>query len=216
MCVAALLLFFSPSVDAKKREVLPTLGPPAEVIGSPFWSSHEDFPSDALVRGSQGTAGIRLSVDAAGHVYRCVVESSSGSASLDTVTCTNALKRAHFNPARDEQGQPIYGSYSFYTTWMNPNVRLKYATAFDRLDVVLTVNRLPSGSSLMIWIRQIVEADGKISACHATDQRVDEALVRAACNFLATQETKPVGDADDVPVRAVVATSVGFKVGSTH
>src|SRR4051794_29076574 len=67
----------------------------------------EDYPPEALARNQQGNVGIRIRVDETGAVRDCVVQESSGYASLDVQTCRLVWMRAKFRPARDTSGKPI-------------------------------------------------------------------------------------------------------------
>ncbi len=72
----------------------------------------EDYPLRALRNQEQGTVGLLVKVNEEGKVYECEIVSDSGSNSLNTAAC-DGMKRARFEPAMDEAGQPIK---SYYTT----------------------------------------------------------------------------------------------------
>lgn len=76
-----------------------------------------DYPEDALQRNEQGTVEARLHINARGFVSRCVIVSSSGSASLDSATCSILSRRARFEPALDGQGVPTTGTFQQHITW---------------------------------------------------------------------------------------------------
>jgi protein TonB len=54
-------------------------------------------------------------------VKGCEVTASSGSSDLDAATCANVAKRARFNPATDESGARVAGSYSSAVRWEIPD-----------------------------------------------------------------------------------------------
>lgn len=58
----------------------------------------DDYPMRALRNEEQGRVAIRMTVDPAGAITRCVVTSSSGSATLDDATCAIAQRRLRFLP----------------------------------------------------------------------------------------------------------------------
>lgn len=65
-----------------------------------------DYPVAALERREEGTVTLQLTVGTLGRVRACNVTSSSGSPTLDTVSCKILEKRALFTPARDSSGRP--------------------------------------------------------------------------------------------------------------
>jgi periplasmic protein TonB len=69
--------------------------------------SADDYPADAQRNGEEGTVQVELAVDARGHVSGCRLLRSSGSATLDTVTCRILERRARFTPARDAAGKRV-------------------------------------------------------------------------------------------------------------
>lgn len=97
-------------------------GPPAIVpaeptipLGSIF--SDEDYPPDALRRGSEGSVRFRLTIDAEGMPSNCSVEMSSGDPDLDDHTCLLLMSRARFRPARDVTGRAIEGTLESSVDW---------------------------------------------------------------------------------------------------
>jgi protein TonB len=79
-----------------------------------------DYPSAALRAGDAGVVGFRLEVDAGGKVTNCTVTSSSGSALLDSTTCTLLRRRARFTPAEAAGGVKIPSSYPSRIRWTIP------------------------------------------------------------------------------------------------
>jgi len=69
----------------------------------------DDYPEDALRAGSYGRVSLHLQITAEGRVSACSITETSGSRSLDTVSCSAAKHRARFQPARDTQGRAIAG-----------------------------------------------------------------------------------------------------------
>ena len=84
------------------------------------WATTNDYPSRALREERAGTTGFRVTVGTDGRVTDCQITSSSGHPDLDEATCTNVKRRARFNPATDENGQPTTGSYSNRVRWVIP------------------------------------------------------------------------------------------------
>jgi len=69
--------------------------------------SADDYPAVAQRNGEEGTVQARLDINARGRVERCSVIRSSGSASLDQVTCDVLRQRARFAPAHDANGKAV-------------------------------------------------------------------------------------------------------------
>jgi TonB family protein len=70
----------------------------------------DDYPSEALNRGQQGTAQFLLLIDEKGGVAACHVLKASGVPALDGMGCAVIRERAKFKPARDSTGKPIRSS----------------------------------------------------------------------------------------------------------
>jgi TonB family protein len=86
----------------------------------PAYFSSDDYPAAALRARGEGEVRFRLEVDRIGRVTSCTVTSSSGSAALDSTTCSVILRRARFVPARDAEGRPVPDSVSGSIVWTLP------------------------------------------------------------------------------------------------
>lgn len=82
--------------------------------------SDEDYPAEAVRNREQGAVAFRLSVGADGAATDCEVTGSSGSALLDSTTCSLLMARARFEPARDSKGGPTPDTYSGRIIWRLP------------------------------------------------------------------------------------------------
>jgi len=80
----------------------------------------DSYPPEALRRGEQGRIVAVLSIDRGGGVTNCRVVSSSESAALDQETCRLALRKMHFKPARDVDGNRIPSKYTLPVRWVLP------------------------------------------------------------------------------------------------
>ena len=76
-----------------------------------------DYPPEAWREDMEGMVGYQLSVDADGSVGDCTITESSGHELLDTLTCRFAVERYRFEPARDEDGNPVAGTFFTYADW---------------------------------------------------------------------------------------------------
>lgn len=119
--------------DAPSAPALPDLPPrpvPAPdrslagrgVRGNPGTAFGDDaYPPDAIRAGEQGRTTALLRIDASGTPISCAIKTSSGSPSLDAATCSIALRRARFDPAREAQGKAISSTYTLPVRWVLPD-----------------------------------------------------------------------------------------------
>jgi periplasmic protein TonB len=85
------------------------------------WVATNDYPASALSQEREGTSAFRLLVGKDGRSKSCVITSSSGHKDLDSATCAALMRRARFNPALDENGNPIESSYANRVRWQIPS-----------------------------------------------------------------------------------------------
>ena len=83
--------------------------------------SDDDYPESAKSRGEQGTTSVALTIGTDGRVAGCSINSSSGSNTLDSTTCSVIKRRARYSPAKDQNGQPIQGTGSARIKWVLPS-----------------------------------------------------------------------------------------------
>ena len=79
--------------------------------------TNDDYPLAARRAGLEGTVYFRLDIDAEGRPSACTITQSSGHAVLDDATCPLLMKRARFNPARDDTGKAVAGSWNSRFRW---------------------------------------------------------------------------------------------------
>jgi len=79
-----------------------------------------DYPAAALRTEQQGQVDVVLDVSREGRVTGCLVTSSSGSSSLDSTTCALFVRRARFEPARDQSGNAIPDRVRTGVIWSLP------------------------------------------------------------------------------------------------
>ena len=84
------------------------------------WATPDDYPAADLRREHEGTARFSLAIGTDGRVSGCTILASSGWPGLDAATCNLISKRARFNPATNEDGQPMIGSYTGSIRWVIP------------------------------------------------------------------------------------------------
>ena len=102
---------------------LPPLVDPVDAtpLGNPAnWITTADYKSSWIRREYTGTARFTLQIDATGKVSGCAITGSTGYSALDEATCVLLQRRALFNPAKDNEGQAVAGSYSNSVSWTIP------------------------------------------------------------------------------------------------
>lgn len=89
--------------------------------GPAGWVTTNDYPLRALQRGWEGNVRYALDVGRDGKVNDCRIVSSSGHDVLDEAACRIIERRARFNPAKDDTGSAIAGTYTGAVTWLIPD-----------------------------------------------------------------------------------------------
>lgn len=84
-------------------------------LGDFFRSS--SYPSQALRDHDTGQVGIALLVDETGKVRDCMVEETSGFATLDTMSCSILIQYAKFHPAIGNDGKPAKSASFHRISW---------------------------------------------------------------------------------------------------
>ena len=76
-----------------------------------------DYPIEAWNAGEEGGVSYKLTVNALGQPTDCIITESSGSVALDKKTCEILMMRARFDPAHNDAGQAIAGTYVDKMRW---------------------------------------------------------------------------------------------------
>ena len=84
-------------------------------LGDLFRSS--SYPSQAIREGETGRVGIALLIDEAGKVRDCMIEETSGFATLDTMSCYTISTHARFDPAIGADGKPAKSAVFQRINW---------------------------------------------------------------------------------------------------
>jgi len=79
--------------------------------------SGSDYPFQAIRENESGTTGFILMIDETGKLEDCMVEETSGIATLDAMACAVLVQRAKFTPALDTAGRPIRSVYVSRIHW---------------------------------------------------------------------------------------------------
>jgi len=79
--------------------------------------SDRDYPDMAFTKDMTGRTEVLLLIDEAGVLKDCSVESTSGIASLDVMSCQVLRQRAKFRPAIDAAGKSVKGVINSAIRW---------------------------------------------------------------------------------------------------
>jgi TonB family protein len=82
----------------------------------------DDYPSEAMRRGQQGTVRFSVTVGTNGRVVDCLITQSSGFTELDEGTCRLARRKLRFNPGRQNGRAVAMNSVPFGITWTLPGI----------------------------------------------------------------------------------------------
>lgn len=177
------------------------------------WFEFRDYPMKAFEKNLEGITRFELMVSPQGNIASCKITSSSGHEELDTTTCFLAQKRVKFRPARNGDGEAVWGLYRSQAIWAIPDHRL---TAIPAPDLEVTLNQLPAGTvkPAAVKLAYAVDASGNRSSCTMMPDSLKQpqVLVDVGCKqLLESADHKPVLGPNGQPVPAVVTGAVLFK-----
>ena len=89
--------------------------------GPTGWITNDDYPRAGITRELEGVAGYRLVIGSDGRVDECQITGSTGHTVLDRATCQLIERRARFEPATDQTGRTVVGTYDGQVTWDIPD-----------------------------------------------------------------------------------------------
>jgi TonB family protein len=75
------------------------------------------YPQQAMMEGNRGLVGLALLIDEAGKVRDCMIEETSGYATLDTMSCYTITTHARFDPAIGADGKPVKSAAFHRINW---------------------------------------------------------------------------------------------------
>lgn len=84
------------------------------------WITDNDYRTSWINRGYSGVASFSLEISASGRVSDCRITQSTGHDALDAATCRLLTSRARFEPAKDNTGNSVAGTYSNSVNWTIP------------------------------------------------------------------------------------------------
>ncbi|BDD68053.1 hypothetical protein Sj15T_30740 [Sphingobium sp. TA15] len=151
---------------------------------------------DAARAEIEGTTVFRLEINSAGVPQRCIITTSSGSASLDNATCDKLMVRARFTIPKDARGRSVSDIYNGRITWRLPDTN---APA-----------RLPSIPHMM-KVTFYVNPDGTTSDCIATLNDVEPGPPEICATQVLNRHFPVQNDASGKPVRQKLRMVMGIE-----
>ena len=158
--------------------------------------SLHSYPVEALINKEQGIAKVRVSVDAAGRLTACRIETSSDSAIIDRETCAALNARARFAPGVDAKGHRINSTLLISAAWVLPEASI-----------------LPFKDSGM-RIVLAYDAKGKAQTCRV-EKLFDSVIEGDACALIADQQKQLVENelAGKTPINREIIFEEGQLIG---
>jgi TonB family protein len=160
------------------------------------WINMYDYPNRSIQDEAEGITGFHLTIGIDGLVSSCEIMQSSGDPALDLATCSNITRRARFQPALDDAGNPTTGIYNNRVKWQIPEDP-SYAIQIDTLNTSphlsggynIYLNReypafaraLRQGGEVTVAVD--VSDMGRARACTVTQSSGFAALDAQSCNI---------------------------------
>jgi TonB family protein len=182
--------------------------------------TYRDYPASALDSNEQGTVGILIRVSKNGHVNDCVVEQSSGFASLDAQTCRLVWLRAKYKPAHDRRGRPVASEAQERVTW-----RIAGDESSPGQSVVGSISGLISPDDYppqaldrseegTVGIILHIDANGAVGGCTVEKSSGWEVLDAQTCRLLSLRaKFEPARDRQGNPTASNYHTRIKWQIG---
>ena len=103
------------NIDAINRQRVAKAAQPRRPLRNLFNSG--SYPEQAMRQNETGRVGIAMLIDETGKVSDCMIEETSGIATLDTMTCLVITANAKFEPAVGTDGKPVKSAYFHRISW---------------------------------------------------------------------------------------------------
>lgn len=176
------------------------------------WFEFKDYPMKAFEKKWEGVTRFELLIAPDGKIATCKINSSSGHEEFDELSCHLAQKRVKFSPARDANGQAVWGVYRTQAVWAFPEHQL---SAPPPPDIEVSLNKIPDGAKEppAVKLAYSVDASGNPSSCTMMPSSLQQpqVLVDLACKQLLESMPKaPVITPAGQPVAAVKTGAVLF------
>ena len=178
-----------------------------------MWLRAPEYARDGLGRLDTPGVRIEMTVDENGDPVSCNIIASSGTKALDDIFCLVPMRRAHFKPARDENGQPITSVFS--TNFYSRFDQHSHGPAWT--DYTLTVSKLPAIPHPVTVVRIVTDAAGHVESCTLETPSGADQLDRLACSYTRSNVVLAAPlDRNGRAVRALRLTSIGFAAGGAR
>lgn len=187
---------------------------PAAPVEPNTWFTSKDHPKTALAVADRGFIAYMIDVSPDGTALRCETQEKGD---LDRKVCDIVMKSARFQPAKDDQGRPVFARHEGVASFLMPGNNERRP---DRSKLAVAVDTLPGGAASPAYARVafLVDETGGISHCAsmAGERRrfmqTVEALGPAACEALA-KDYKPAPARNDTgaAVPSVQSAMVRFE-----
>ncbi|MBL8647615.1 MAG: TonB family protein [Sphingosinicella sp.] len=175
----------------------------------------DDYPTASIRRNEEGATLSLVVVDPQGKVVRCETIVSSNHPLLDQAAC-KAIKRARAKPAKDRNGEIVYGAFKRWNLFFMPAPGSRPNSPFpESVDVEYIVNRLPDGSPpyAISVVNVVVDAQGTAESCDIAHSGGAPALDAIACDQgVRALHLTPIMVTPVMPVRSVQQFKIGFVV----
>ncbi len=110
-----------PTPTSQPGPTAPGLTPKRATPRNSGWIDDSDYPRRAILVSAEGTVAFRLVIGTNGQVSSCELTRPSGHRALDDATCRLISRRARFDPATDETGSKVLGTYTGSVKWELPD-----------------------------------------------------------------------------------------------
>ena len=182
--------------------------------------TYRDYPADALDSNEQGTVGILVRVSKKGQVSDCVVEQSSGFASLDAQTCRLVWLRAKYKPARDRRGRLVPSEAHERITWRIAGDEVSPGRSVVGLISGLISSddyppqALDRGEEGTVGVILHVDANGAVGVCTVEKSSGWEVLDAQTCRLLSLRaKFEPARDRQGNPAASDYHTRIKWQIG---
>ena len=176
------------------------------------------YPAEAAWSAQSAAAIVDLTVDPDGKVVACEVDEVIGDVKLANRSCRQMLGGKAV-PARGPNGQPVHGVVrTILRVLIGANHRAAAMAAGMRPDIMLSVNRMPSGYAAdnVYALNLFVSADGQVQQCEPAEPGAGEPNLQpyfdAACSQARTLKSEIVADEAGIAVPFATRMTVGFEL----
>jgi TonB family protein len=200
-----------------------TTVPEATPIEPASWFSPNDYPTDALKKGIQGSVSFDVEVDPEGRPTGCRVTVSSGDPNLDQTTCKLVESKGKFIPATGPDGKPVAGHYSSRANWfLQPQTTTGPVPGDWPIVAPKGVKVTPDWSDSRLYpmdarkkneegslrAQLLVGSDGKPMDCRIVESSKFADLDTGTCQLMLQMRFDPAVDSHGIPIPSTYSRDV--------